>query len=65
MKVLDKDAIWFILTNIIPNMFRFSENAEFVHTPCRGPTEDIIHYFTLMSPELHYLDIIPKIENLH
>ena len=31
----------------------------------RGPTEDIIHYFTLMSSELHYLDIIPKIENLH
>jgi len=30
----------------------------------RGPTEDIIHYFTLMSSELHYLDIIPKIENL-
>ena len=29
----------------------------------RGPTEDIIHYFTLMSSELHYLDIIPKIEN--
>ena len=32
---------------------------------CRGPTEDIIHYFTLMSSELHYLDIIPKIGNLH
>ena len=32
---------------------------------CRGPTEDIIHYFTLMSSELHYLDIILKIENLH
>ena len=31
----------------------------------RGPTEDIIHYFTLMSSELHYLDIILKIENLH
>ena len=31
----------------------------------RGPTEDIIHYFTLMSSEIHYLDIIPKIENLH
>ena len=31
---------------------------------CRGPTEDIIHYFTLMSSELHYLDIILKIENL-
>ena len=30
----------------------------------RGPTEDIIHYFTLMSSELHYLDIILKIENL-
>ena len=30
----------------------------------RGPTEDIIHYFTLMSSLLHYLDIIPKIENL-
>ena len=28
------------------------------------PTEDIIHYFTLMSSELHYLDIILKIENL-
>ena len=26
----------------------------------RGPTEDIIHYFTLMSSELHYLDIITK-----
>ena len=31
---------------------------------CRGPTEDIIHYFTLMSSELHYLDINLKIENL-
>ena len=31
----------------------------------RDPTEDIIHYFTLMSSELHYLDIIPIIENLH
>ena len=31
-------------------------------TEVRGPTEDIIHYFTLMSSELHYLDIIPKIE---
>ena len=31
----------------------------------RGPTEDIIHYFTLMSSDLHYLDIIPNIENLH
>ena len=30
----------------------------------RGPTEDIIHYFSLMSSELHYLDIILKIENL-
>ena len=29
---------------------------------CRGPTEDIIHYFTLISSELHYLDIIPKID---
>ena len=35
------------------------------HVMPRGPTEDIIHYFTLMSSELHYLDIIPKIENLH
>ena len=33
-------------------------------TVLRGPTEDIIHYFTLMSSELHYLDIIPKMENL-
>ena len=33
-------------------------------TKPRGPTEDIIHYFTLMSSELHYLDIILKIENL-
>ena len=30
----------------------------------RPGTEDIIHYFTLMSSELHYLDIILKIENL-
>ena len=30
----------------------------------RGPTKDIIHYFTLMSSELHYLDIILKIEYL-
>ena len=30
----------------------------------RDPTEDIIHYFTLMSSELHYLDMIPKIGNL-
>ena len=36
-----------------------------LHAIDRGPTEDIIHYFTLMSWELHYLDIIPKIENLH
>ena len=36
-----------------------------MHYVSRGPTEDIIHYFTLMSSELHYLDIIPKIENLH
>ena len=28
----------------------------------RGPTEDIINYFTLMSSELHYLDIIPNLE---
>ena len=28
----------------------------------RGLTGDIIHYFTLMSSELHYLDIISKIE---
>ena len=33
------------------------------HEIFRGPTEDIIHYFTLMSLELHYLDIIPKIDN--
>ena len=30
----------------------------------RGHTEDIIHYFTLMSSELHHLDIILKIKNL-
>ena len=35
-----------------------------LQTYSRGPTEDIIHYFTLMSSELHYLDIILKIENL-
>ena len=28
----------------------------------RPGTEDIIHYFTLMSSELHYLDIILKME---
>ena len=28
----------------------------------RGPTEDIIHYFTLMSSEIHYLYIIRKME---
>ena len=27
---------------------------------CRGPTEDIISYFTLMSSEIHYYDIIEK-----
>ena len=26
----------------------------------RGPTEDIISYFTLMSSEIHYYDIIEK-----
>ena len=31
-------------------------------TLCRGPTEDNILYFSIMSPELHYLDIVPKIE---
>ena len=37
--------------------------GEEVKRKCRGPTEDIIHYFTLMSSELHYLDIILKMEN--
>ena len=27
---------------------------------CRGGTEDIISYFTLMSSEIHYYDIIEK-----
>ena len=48
---------------------RYNSDEEPIKTPTcryyRGPTEDIIHYFTLMSSELHYLDIIPKIENLH
>ena len=32
------------------------------HSHCliRGPTEDIISYFTLMSSEIHYYDIIEK-----
>ena len=30
------------------------------HTYTRGRTEDIISYFTLMSSEIHYYDIIEK-----
>ena len=41
-----------------------NSSQHFYYILPRGPTEDIIHYFTLMSSELHYLDIILKIENL-
>ena len=35
------------------NLFLFFFNL-------RGPTEDIISYFTLMSSEIHYYDIIEE-----
>ena len=36
------------------------ETHQFSPKNCRGHTEDIISYFTLMSSEIHYYDIIEK-----
>ena len=49
---------------MVGDNFRFPMYPAHLHlmviANIRGPTEDIISYFTLMSSEIHYYDIIEK-----
>ena len=52
-----------VLNNALARINTLEEEIAQCLSSCRPGTEDIIHYFTLMSSELHYLD--RKWQNLH
>ena len=52
-----------VLNNALARINTLEEEIAQCLSSCRPGTEDIIHYFTLISSELHYLD--RKWQNLH
>ena len=58
MKIMKLAKIVKILTII--KLVQIAKVCTMYIVHVRGPTEDIISYFTLVSSEIHYYDIVEK-----